>query len=321
MRERDMNRNRGGARGLGRLAAVVMLVAAVSGCDQIDLGGGGGGGGGSFRFEKGFVFVRDLQIVASNASDGYTSVGALTNEGSNRTPVISPDGRLVAFIRVVGNATELRTVPTTGGASSLVLSSANTTRSDLRLPAFTRDSQAIAYAFNEGGRSSIGLINTDGSNDTVLNAPSDLRSYTSPSFAGDGTLLVAGGPAISQIEGLYTLDLLTGAATSVVTFAPGQVLTNRAVIAPDGRRAAFDARTSNTPSRIYVATLSTGATTQLTDTADADDVWPTWVGSTSVGFSSASGGSDQVYVLDAELERTSGGLTVPSAFQPSYGPN
>lgn len=307
----------------GKFAMLTVALLALPACEGFLLDdGGGGGGGGEFQFDRGFVFIRDLQVFAGNTADGYSPVGQLTREGSNRTPVISPDGNQVAFIRVAGNETELRVVPSSGGASSLVTTSAGSTRRNFRLPVFTPDGTSLVYAFDEAGRSHLAQVNTDGSNDVELTpVASDQRSYTSPSFSRSGRLLAAGG-FNNQYDGLYDVDVGSGVYTPVFSFnTAGMLLNNRAVISPDGRKAAFDARVSGGISRVYVVDLMAATMTQLTDTVDADDVWPTWVGSTSVAWSSDSGGADQTYQQPADSELVSGGLEVPSAFQPFYGPN
>ena len=76
--------------------------------------------------------------------------------------------------------------------------------------------------------------------------------------------------------------------------------------------------------RIFVIGLSSQTVTRLTDyPADptANDSFPTWVGSTQVGFSSDTGGNDQVYELASTAMMSSGGLVLPSAIEPWFGPN
>jgi TolB protein len=98
----------------------------------------------------------------------------------------------------------------------------------------------------------------------------------------------------------------------------------RVVLSTDGTRAAFDASNDIGVTRIFVVELATGVVSQLTDhpgDALANDSFPTWVGSTEVGFSSDSGGADQVYEVSAGAARSSGTLVLPSAVEPWHGPN
>jgi hypothetical protein len=92
---------------------------------------------------------------------------------------------------------------------------------------------------------------------------------------------------------------------------------------------AFDAQTLSGgncigPIRTFVMDLFSRAVNRLTNyPADqsANDGFPTWVGNDQVGFSSNVGGADQVYVIPANADRSSGSLKVPTASQPYYGPN
>ncbi|MBI3184513.1 MAG: PD40 domain-containing protein [Myxococcales bacterium] len=302
----------------------VLLTAALLGCPLLD-GGGGGGGGGTVNFLRGFVYVRkdDRNLYVADQSD-YSKVARLTTTGNARHPSLSADGKRVVFVRAAGAETELMTVPASGGQPTLVLASTATWR-NFKSPVFSPEGSRIAFAYDEGASSALGIVNADGSGFARL-AGGGALSYGSPSFFADGTSVLAmAGNSASTFTQLERVAIATGQATNVTNNLGSEVvqIANRVVVSPDGTRAAFDGRLSSNAVRIFIINLSSKQVTRLTDYPSdptAQDGFPTWIGTERVGFSSDTGGSDQVYTLPASASKTSGGLELPSAIEPWFGP-
>ncbi len=322
-----------------RLGALFILLLLVLGAGCLPGGGGGGtgggsgggagggsGGGASFTFTKGFVFVRkdDRNLYVANASDPETPSRIVTGGGC-RQPSLSKDGRTVGYVRTVGTDTEIATVAVSGGTTSTVFASTATVK-NLRNPVFSPAGTKVAFAYDSGASSALGIVNLDGTGFVALTTSSSL-SYASPSFMPDGLrLLAAAGSSGSQLLQIETVDAASGSAMNVASTLgnEAQTIVNRLVVSPDGLKAAFDGRVSSGSTRVFVIDLGTKKVTKLTDypgDPNASDAFPAWVGSDKVTFSSDTGGSDQVYVLPASAMNTSGGLTLPSAIEPWYGPN
>lgn len=308
--------------GLTALAALAGLQLA---CPLLD--DGGGGGGGSITFNSGFVFVRkdDRNVYVADESD-FSTVGRLTTAGGAKQPSLSKDGTQVVFVQTSGAVSELAVVAVNAPGLPETVYSSSSTQTNFRNPVFSPDGTRIAFAYDEGGASSIGLVNVDGTGFERLAGGSAL-SYGAPSFYPDGSSVLApAGNSSASFTQLESINLSTKTATSV-TNNLGTValqIVGRAVVSPDGTKAAFDARISSGGVRIFVLDLTTKAVSQLTeypgDPAVADS-FPTWVGTDRVGFSSDSGGADQVYALPSNVTKSSGGLLLPSAIEPWYGPN
>ncbi len=135
-------------------------------------------------------------------------------------------------------------------------------------------------------------------------------------------------PAYTQ---LVQIDINAGSET-LIAGGLGQeacAIANRAVLSPDARKIAYDARTlvssvCSGTARIFVMDAFTRAVNRLTDyPADpgASDGFPTWVGTDQVGYSSDFRGGTSIYSLQISVPPTSGGLRVPTASEPYYGPN
>ncbi len=302
----------------------VALAAPQFGC-TLDLGGGGGGGG-TVDFREGYAFIRkdDRKVYVADRFD-FSQVARLSTAGNARHPSLSKDGRQVVFVRAFAGDTELLTVPTTGDIAPTRLLASSATQKNLRTPVFSPDGTRIVFAFDDGVTSFLGVVNTDGSGFATV-AGSATLSYAAPSFYADGSavLAVAGSPVTGYTQ-LEKVVLATGAPTNVANnLGDAQAVVNRAVLSPDGTRAAFDGRTSTAANRIFVVDLATRLVTQLTDypsDPSANDSFPCWLGNTQVTFSSDSGGNDAVYALQASAQMTSGGLQMASAIEPWYGPN
>ncbi len=319
-----------------RVQALVVVSVGIlfaSGCDLLAGGGGGtgggagGGGGTSITFTRGYVFVRkdDRNVYIADEKDLQTTA-RLTTSGGVRNPSLSNDGKRVAFSRLVGTETELATVPVAGGANSVVLGSSPTVK-NLRNPIFSKDNTKLFFTYDVGTASALGVVNLDGSGFKSL-AGGTSFSYASPSLFSDGLTMLAGaGNSASALSQLERVDAASGTPVNITntlgTGAEGNIIVNRVVVSPDGTKAAYDGRVTSGASRIFVVNLTTKAVTRLTDypgDPNANDSFPCWVGNDKVGFSSDTGGNDQVYVLSAAAMSTSGGLTLPSAVEPWYGP-
>ncbi len=290
-------------------------------------GGGAGGGGGTNNFAKGFTFVRkdDRNLYVSDQSD-YNTVSALTTGGGVHQPSLSQDGARVVFVLQSGTASEIDVVSATGGTPSTVVSTATQpTLSNLRTPVLSPDGSKVVFAYDMGAGSALAVVNVDGSGLQTLAGGS--LSYSSPSFYPDGlSVLAATGSSASNLSQMEKVTLASGQSTNVTSTLGLEAMSvaNRVVISPDGTQAAFDGRLSSGASRIFVINLSSQTVHRLTDyPADptANDTFPCWVGTGEVGFSSDTGGNDQVYQLAATSNLGSGGLVLPSAIEPWFGPN
>lgn len=309
---------------IARLWVAATAVLLVSGCEFLTGGGGGGGGGGTVDFARGLVHVRkdDRNLYVADEKN-YAQIGQLTQGGGAYTPSLSRDGRVVVFVARTATDSVIATIPARGGEVSQVFRSTSTVR-NLRNPVFSPDGTQVVFAYDDGASSSIGVVNADGSG--FAKVAGGVISYASPTFLADGTVLVAAGSPGSGYTQVERLDLTTGGSLNVTSTLgnDAQQITSRIVASPDGRLAAFDGRIGSGASRIFVLDLTTRVVTQLTDYPSepgAVDSSPAWVGSANVAFSSTSGGADQVYVLAADQVKTSGGLTLPKAIEPWYGPN
>lgn len=275
-------------------------------------------------FAKGYTFVRkdDRNVYLSDEKDLQTTV-RLTTSGATRHPSLSRDGKRVVFARQNGTETELATVAIGGGTTTTVLASSTQVK-NLRNPVFSKDGAKVIFTYDVGASSALGTVNIDGTGFKALAGGS--LSYASPSLFADGSkVLAAAGSSGTSLTQLELIELDGGTATNVTNTlgVEAQTIVNRAVVSPDGTKAAFDGRVSSGASRIFVINLTTKVVSRLTDypaDPNANDSFPSWVGSDKVAFSSDTGGNDQVYVLPATASKTSGGLTLPSAVEPWYGP-
>jgi len=303
----------------------VGVLMSMSAC-LTDDDGGGGGGGGPVVFNKGFVFVRGDDVYVVDQSD-YTKLGRLTSTGNNKQPALSADGKSVVFVHVdpvAGNS--IQTVTTSGSGTPRTVYTADAVQKNFRTPAFSPDGMKIVFAYDKGAGSNsfLGVVNADGSGFRELT--SGTLSYAAPCFYKDGTSVLAVAGSSTSYTQLQKVNVTTGTPSTVATSLDPAVasITNRAVLSPDETQVAFDGRlASNTSvSRIFVMELASGKTHRLTNypgDQTAQDGFPTWVSATEVGFTSNTGGADQVYVLPASAVESSGGLKLPTATQPWFG--
>lgn len=302
------------------VAVCAMLLAS---CQLI--AGGGGGLNNTNDFAQGFVFVRasDRNVYVADSSD-YQTAFRLTQGGGAKHPSLSQDGKRVVFVRQVEQETQIATVPATGGNVGTVLASTADVK-NFRTPVFSPRADTIAFSFESNGISKIGLVNADGTDFRQI-AGNGTLSYASPSFTPDGTALIAAaGSSVASLSLIERIDLATLAASSVTNNLGSEArqIVSRLAVSPNATKVAFDGKRTSGGARIFVIDLQTKQVTQLTDYPSDDaaiDSFPTWVSSSRVAFSSNTGGNDNVYVMDATLVKSSGGLTVPAATESWFGP-
>ncbi|MCI0570474.1 MAG: hypothetical protein L0Y66_06970 [Myxococcaceae bacterium] len=285
-------------------------------CENLDCDPGGGGiGNGDFSFSRGIVFIRDGDIFAADESD-FTTAEPLTSGGSFQRPGLSPDGR--AVVAATRNGSQLVRVSLAGSASTLLQEDA--TFQNLREPVFTPNGQSVVFVFDSGAQSCIGRVAADGSGgaETLLGCSGAFPSYASPSFDEQGRLLVAAG-SFGNLNSLELWNLTTN--SRVRTFSSlgnATRVASRAVLSPDGKLVAFDGVTASGALRLFTVSSSGGTPVQLPIGA-GNHTFPSWKGNTALVFASDEGGGDAAYLVD--LSSSSAELVVPSAEEPTYGPN
>jgi TolB protein len=309
----------------------------LTACEPIDDDGGGGTAGGVFN--SGFAFVRsDRNLYVVDDQGDPNSPTALTTDGRAQQPAVSRNGRSIVFVRkpATGGA-EIQTVPTVAGSqASAVFSTTDVACSNctgFRSPVFDPSGNFIVFVIERGAgaNTSLGRVNVNGSGFQEL-TPNPGISYGAPSFYPDGgAVLVPAGSSLTQLNQLARVPVDGSSPPLFFNSTLGneaRVVVTRAVVSSDGTRVAFDGEVSTGGSRIFVASLGSsgiGTPTALTahaGEAGARDTYPSWVGTTQLGFLSNAGGSDNIYRISAATTTPgTGSLVVPSALEPAYGPN
>jgi Tol biopolymer transport system component len=284
-------------------------------------------GGGTPSFRTGFVYVRRDDRNVYLADDSASSVPIpITSGGENFMPALSKDASEIVFVHGSGANAEIDTnsVSAASGTAPTRVVTSDPSHSNFRNPLFSPDGSYIVFAYDSNGSSMLGRVSaTGGSIQRIIGGSS--RSYTSPSFfPGGSQLLAASGSTPANYDSLEQVSI-TGTA-SLLAVLPNETfgLANRAQISPDGNHIALDALSqASGASWLYAYNIAGGTYTRLVyypAAPLANETFPTWVGTSQVGYSSDFGGGDEVYVVASSAHDGSGVLKVPSAIEPFYAP-
>jgi Tol biopolymer transport system component len=298
------------------------IILLLPGCEFLPGGGGGGtgGGGGSmFTFDKGFAYTRrdDRNVYLADESDTQTST-TLTQSGNVRTPSFSADGKQIVFVRGTTMESEIAIVPTAGGLITSVISSSAMQR-NLKTPVLSPNGTQVAFGFDDGTSTRIGLINVDGTNARTLPSGGLAQAYPSFTPDGSGLIVAAGSPGLGYTQ-IERITLATDQVTNVTNVLGNEAMniSNRLIISPDGTKAAFDGTVSTGETRLFVIDLGSKVVTRpYAGEPGTNDTFPCWIGTSALAFSSDSGGNDNVYRVNLPVS-TSPSLLVPKAIEPFY---
>ncbi len=180
-------------------------------------------------------FPDSRRIAFANGGDlwtvGMTATGAastappapvrLTNDRQDeRAPVVSPDGKYVAFYSTRSGAQDIWVVPANGGASLQVTRNAMALDDPRFAPAWSPDSRSIAYISNSAEYWSDDLWSVDVETGATRQLSRDLMASTVPSWSPDGksiALLCTSkrGYWYEDLADLCIVDVATGAERTV----------------------------------------------------------------------------------------------------------
>lgn len=310
---------------MNRILSLVLVALSLHACIPLDEGGGGGSG--TVALVNGYAFIRTdtRDVYVADRSDTQAAM-ALTTDGNNYFPSLSADGKQVAYVHREGAYTSVRRAGVQPGATSATVLDSNGVYTAFRNPVFSPDGSTLAFSFEQGGVSRVGIVGVDGAGFTQV-SPAGALAYGAPAWTPDGlSLVVPAGSTAGNLTQLEQLNVATGQSQVLRANLGNEALSvvNRVVVSPDGTMVAFDGRTAANTQRIFVAPLSGGAVTQATDhggvDALANDSFPCFVSSSVLAFASDAGGASQVYELTLPAARQAGVLKVPSAAEPWFGP-
>ncbi len=182
------------------------------------------------------LFPLDTEVFEFSLADGEAR--ALTDRrGPDESPAVSPDGRFVAYVgfddRFQGyQLARLYVVDRKGGAPRLL--SAGLDR-DVEAPQWTPDGKGILFAYDDQGRSRLGLYTLDGKLRTVAE---DLGAGTGSSTGGGSFSVAAGGRiALARKRWSYPGEVaattLEGGAARVLTHLNEDLFAERSLSEPE----------------------------------------------------------------------------------------
>lgn len=225
---------------------------------------------------------------------------------------LSPDGRKMAFIRIIEGREQLFVMNSDGTGEKQI------TRDDAdhEDPAWSPDGRKIAFVLVAGGKKIVNLINPDGSGREAVTPPT--QSAIHPSWTPDSRRILYCTdddlrPPVKNASEIYSVDLAT---KTVRTLISGGVNTFP-VMSPDGRSILFRRMIGEMNSEVFVANAEGGNQRNLTNHPSFEG-WPSWSpDGRQIAFAGNRNANYQVFLMNADgsnvrlLANTEGRATVP----------
>jgi Tol biopolymer transport system component len=258
-----------------------------------------------------FISDRDgsRQIYIMNA-DGSGLARRTFGGQEERFPFLSPDGRLLAFSRKLGDNWDIFVMNADGSGERNLTNHPAFDRN----PTWAPDSRRLAFVSERDGNQEVYAINVDGSGlANLTNHPADDRS---PGWSRDGRIAFS-----SKRNGeldIYVMNV-DGSGVARLTNLP-QTTDSLSQWSPDASRIVFMSERDGNK-EIYVMNADGGGQTNLTRHGDPDQD-PCWSpDGREIVFSSGRSGKAEVYVMNSDGSGPRN-LTQHPAYdgQPSWSP-
>jgi dipeptidyl aminopeptidase/acylaminoacyl peptidase len=172
-----------------------------------------------FPDSRRIVFSRDNDLWA--VAVGSSQPTPLTSDAADeRGPIVSPDGRRIAFYSSRSGYQDIWLVDATGGAPRRLTDSATAVDDPRFLPAWSPDGRAIAYVSNRGEYWSDDVWIVDVDSRSARQLSHGLMASTTPSWSPDGRSIALLGTSkkgywYEDLADLFVLDPATGAERTV----------------------------------------------------------------------------------------------------------
>jgi TolB protein len=208
---------------------------------------------------------REIEFAGEGPDTGR--VFAIAAEGGKRrvvatvvgrSPVLSPDGKLVAYLVGPWTSTAIA-VASAAGSGAKVIAGGRTTAWN---PAWSPDGKRIAYTYGDSSRVlQVHLVNADGTGDrAVTHVAVEEGSAQVPSWSPDGRrLAIQVSNGRSHSAHIWIVDLETGAAQQLGIHAE-PYLDEAPTWFPDGKHIAFQ---SNRSGRMEIWVMKDDGTVPL----------------------------------------------------------
>ena len=298
-----------------------------------------------------------LQLLSLDGKERRWLTVTADNPG-DVAPAVSPDGKLLAFLRGVIHGFELRVMPVTGGEPKVVLGRDRNVGPDGI--AWTPDSRSIIYRGVDGGLWKIPLegggperlgVGSDEANYPVVSAKGDLafteparrvalvsitlpspgqtpatvrellpstRGVSDPQWSPDGKQIAFESDRSGSTE-IWRSDANGGNLVRLTSF--GGRVTRHPRWSPDGKMIALESRPESNAD-IYLISSNGGAPRRLT-TEPSVDISPAWSNDgKTIYFSSNRSGTNQIWKMPATggvaAQVTSDGGALPNISADGY---
>lgn len=232
----------------------------------------------------------DTDIYTANP-DGTNEVNVTNSPEKEFAPAWSPDGRLIAYIRM---PERMLFVMNADGTNVRALTSVST--GPLNKPSWSPDGRRIAYIGGSDLAYTIAVVNVDGTGRRLL-LPLD-GPYQEVDWSPDGTRIAY---VLDRRSGFFdpAIHVVNIDSTGHRMLSTGTNLDRNPAWSPDSSRIAFTSTRDGDNAEVYVMNADGTNQTRLTNNA-ATDAAPTWSpdGQTII-FSSNRDGNFNLYRMNA----------------------